>query len=85
MDTFDQTKKKKPSPKFDNFLEAFKDSQAGSGAPKKSDSAFDFESFLNQQEARIRQQERSRFEQMRHDEQVIYSSEKLYCPLRTVL
>lgn len=73
MDTFDQTKKKKSPPKFDdNFLEAFRDT----GSAAKTDKPFDFESFLNQQEQRIRSQERQRFEQLRHDEQVIYSSEK---------
>lgn len=71
MDTFDPKKKKPALPKFDNFLEAFKDS--GSAKPEDS---FNFESFLNQQEQRIRQQERQRFEQVRRDEQVIYSREK---------
>lgn len=74
MDLIDQTKKKKTSPKFDNFLEAFKDSQ-GSTPAKKAD-AFDFESFLSRQEERIRQQERLRFDQLRHEEQVIYSREQ---------
>lgn len=72
MDTFDQTKKKKSLPKSDNFLEAFKDS--GSTQPQ-STGKFDFESFLNQQENRIRQQERVRFEQIQHEVQVVYSRE----------
>ena len=70
--------KKKTQPKFDNFLEAFRDNQPGSAktAGGKPSEGFDFESFLNQREAQIRQQERTRFEQQRHEEQVIYSSEK---------
>lgn len=72
MDTFDQTKKKKSLPKFDdNFLEAFRDT----GSTAKTDKPFDFESFLSQQENRIRQQERVRFEQIQHEVQVVYSRE----------
>jgi len=67
MDPFDTIKKKKALPKFENFIEAFKDT--GSDKADK----FDFESFLNQQEGRIRQQERQRFDQIRHEEQVIFS------------
>ncbi len=73
MDTFDQTKKKKSLPKFDNFIEAFKDS--GSTNPQSQDK-FDFESFLNQQENRIRRQERQRFEQIQHEVQVVYSRDR---------
>lgn len=80
MDTFDKTKKKPALPKFQNFIEAFKDSTATNKTDKvinpQGQDKFDFESFLNQQENRIRQQERQHFEQMRHEEQVIYSSEK---------
>jgi uncharacterized lipoprotein YehR (DUF1307 family) len=80
LDPFDQTKKKKPSAKFENFIEAFKDTQATGKTDKvvkpQSQDAFDFESFLNQQEQKIRQQERMRFDQLRHEEQVIYSREK---------
>lgn len=67
MDPLDTSKKKKALPKFENFIEAFKDT--GSDKTDK----FDFESFLNQQEARIRGQERQRFDQIRHEEQVIFS------------
>jgi len=67
MDPIDTSKKKKALPKFENFIEAFKDTGSD-----KSDK-FDFESFLNQQEGRIRQQERQRFDQIRHEEQVIFS------------
>ena len=67
MDPLDTTKKKKALPKFENFIEAFKDT--GSGKTDK----FDFESFLNRQEARTRGQERQRFDQIRHEEQVIFS------------
>lgn len=74
MDSINQPAKKKNPPKFDNFLEAFKDNSPGAAASKPD--SFDFESFLGQQEARIRRQERQRFEQVRRDEQVIYSSEK---------
>lgn len=75
MDSISQTKKKKPAPKFDNFLEAFKDSPQSAPA-KKANSAFDFESFLSQQEEKIRQQERLRFDELHREEQVIYSREK---------
>ena len=80
MDTFDQTKKKKSLPKFDNFLEAnfleaFKDSGGGSTKPQSQEN-FDFKRFLNQQENRVRQQERQRFEQIQHEVQVVYSSER---------
>src|SRR3972149_8766209 len=77
MDPLDTSKKKKALPKFETFIEAFKDT--GSGKPDKvakptpQSQAFDFESFLNQQEARIRNQERQRFDQIRHEEQVIFS------------
>ena len=73
MDTFTQTKPKKTLPKFDNFLEAFKDSS--STKPQTPDK-FDFESFLSQQENRIRQQERQRFEQIQHEVQVVYSRDQ---------
>jgi len=80
MDTFDQSKKKKSLPKFDNFLEAFKDTSASAKAPAgkaaMADKPFDFESFLNQQENRVRQQERQRFEQTQHEVQVVYSSKR---------
>jgi len=79
MDPFQSGKKQKSGPKHQNFLEAFKDS--GTVKPQvpsnqSSDKAFNFEEFLNQQERRIRQQERSRFESIRREEQIIFSREK---------
>lgn len=70
-------KKKKSLPKFENFIEAFKDngsskSDKGIKPPAQSEE-FDFESFLKGQEARVRNQERQRFDQIRHEEQVIFS------------
>ncbi len=80
LDPFDtSSKKKKPTPKFENFIEAFKDTRTTAKTDKVNQSpanGFDFESFLNQQEQKIRQQERMRFDQIRHEEQVIYSREK---------
>jgi len=76
MDPFDTIKKKKALPKFENFIEAFKDTGSGKSnkvVNSKPQDSFDFESFLNQQEGRIRQQERQRFDQIRHEEQVIFS------------
>ncbi|MDZ4229264.1 MAG: DUF5660 family protein [Patescibacteria group bacterium] len=66
----DTNKKKKNLPKSDNFIEAFKDSRPAS---KAITGKFDFESFLSQQEARIRQNERQRFDQIRHEEQIVFS------------
>jgi uncharacterized lipoprotein YehR (DUF1307 family) len=83
LDPFDtSSKKKKPAQRFENFIEAFKDTRATTKTDKvvnQADTAgnnFNFESFLNQQEQKIRQQERMRFDQMRHEEQVIYSRER---------
>jgi len=79
MDPFQSGKKRKSGPKHQNFLEAFKDSGAAK-PPAQSNQptaeAFNFEEFLNQQERRIRQQERSRFESIRREEQIIFSREK---------
>ena len=71
MDPLNTSKKKKALPKFENFIEAFKDN--GSAQPKSPSEAFDFESFLKGQEARVRTQERQRFDQVHHEEQVIFS------------
>ena len=71
-----QTKKKTKAPKFQNFIEAFKDTQGGSQPSDRVNNDFDFEAFLTQRENRIRQQERSRMESIRHEEQVIFSREK---------
>ena len=72
-----QTKKKAKAPKFQNFIEAFKDSQGGGSRPSdRVNNDFDFEAFLTQRENRIRAQERSRMESIRHEEQVICSREK---------
>lgn len=78
MNPIDQSKKKKSSPKFQNFLEAFKDTQS---AQPKTQSAhnsedFNFEEYLSQQENKVRQQERMRFESIRREEQIVFSSEK---------
>lgn len=76
MDTFDKTKKKPALPKFQNFIEAFKDTGSGKSdkvVKPQPNKGFDFESFLNQQEARVRAQERLRFDQIRHEEQIIFS------------
>jgi len=72
MDPFQTTKKKKSSPKQQNFLEAFKD--VPSDTPKSE--SFDFENFLAQQEAKIRNQERTRFDSIRREEQIIFSREQ---------
>jgi len=73
-------KKPKTNSKFQNFLEAFKDSQASGQTPAGrrpgAGEAFNFEEFLNQQEARIRRQERVRFEEIRREEQIVFSREK---------
>ena len=72
-----QTKKKTKAPKFQNFIEAFKDNQGGGSRPTdRVNNDFDFEAFLQQRENRIRQQERARMESIRHEEQVIFSREK---------
>lgn len=79
MDPLQTSVTKKSQPKFQNFLEAFKDANSGTKPAAKADQSqenFDFESFLNQQEARVRQQERNRFDQIRHEEQVIYSRDQ---------
>lgn len=79
MDPFLTAKKQKSGPKHQNFLEAFKDSGAAKpqAQPNQpSTEAFNFEEFLNQQERRIRQQERTRFESIRREEQIIFSREK---------
>ena len=80
LDPLDTNKKKKIPPKFENFIEAFKDTGAGKADKVVNQAAesgaFDFESFLNQQEARVRQQERQRFDQIRHEEQIIFSRQK---------
>ncbi|MBU1499958.1 hypothetical protein KKE48_03770 [Patescibacteria group bacterium] len=79
MDPFQTGKKKKSGLKHQNFLEAFKDSGSTQTQPKTNQAnteAFNFEEFLNQQENKIRQQERSRFESIRREEQIIFSREK---------
>lgn len=79
MDPFPAAKKKKTGPKYLNFLEAFKDNHPTKPQlqPHQANTeAFNFEEFLNQQEKRIRQQERSRFETIRREEQIIFSREK---------
>lgn len=79
MDPMDKTKKKPALPKFDNFLEAFKDTRSAgkpASARPADGSGFDFESFLKAQEQNIRRQERQRFEQIRRDEQVVFSRER---------
>jgi len=79
MDPFQSGKKRKSGPKHQNFLEAFKDSGAAKRPIQPNQptaEAFNFEEFLNQQEKRIRQQERSRFEFIRREEQIIFSREK---------
>lgn len=79
MDPFLTAKKQKSGPKHQNFLEAFKDSVAAKPQTQSSQTnaeAFNFEEFLNQQEKRIRQQERGRFEAIRREEQIIFSREK---------
>lgn len=75
MDPLDTTKKKKALPKFENFIEAFKDNGSGKSDKviKPQTEAFDFESFLSQQESRVRAQERQRFDQIRHEEQIVFS------------
>src|SRR3989304_6811404 len=75
MDPF-QSKKKKNAPKFDNFVEAFKNSGTAVKPAKSSPDTFNFEEFLNQQESRIRRQEQVRFEAVKREEQVIFSREK---------
>jgi len=71
-------KKKKTAPKFDNFLEAFKDTQTPQAANTTAplDNNFNFEEFLNQREAQIRREEQLRFESVRREEQIIFSREK---------
>jgi len=79
MDPFLTAKKQKSGPKHQNFLEAFKDSGITKAQPQSNQAsaeAFNFEEFLNQQEKRIRQQERGRFESIRREEQIIFSREK---------
>jgi hypothetical protein len=80
MNSVNQSRQKKSSAKFDNFLEAFKESGTNKSArpvnSRDSGAGFDMEAFLKAQEERIRQQERTRFEQIRYEEQVIYSREK---------
>ncbi|MDZ7586990.1 MAG: hypothetical protein U0946_04490, partial [Patescibacteria group bacterium] len=79
MDPFQTGKKKKSGPKHQNFLEAFKDNGGSQTQPKTNatqSEAFNFEEFLNQQERKIRQQERTRFESIRREEQIIFSREK---------
>ncbi len=79
MDSIQSSLTKKPQPKFQNFLEAFKDTKSGSKPAVKTTAPqenFDFESFLNQREAQVRQQERNRFDQQRHEEYVIYSRDQ---------
>ncbi|MCX6816515.1 MAG: DUF5660 domain-containing protein [Candidatus Beckwithbacteria bacterium] len=76
----DQSKKKKSSPKFQNFLEAFKDASGSQSKTQPAagiqDGGFNFEEFLNQQENKIRSQERMHFEAIRREEQVIFSRDK---------
>ena len=44
-----QTKKKAKAPKFQNFIEAFKDSQGGGSRPSdRVNNDFDFEAFLTE-------------------------------------
>ncbi|MFH0943127.1 MAG: DUF5660 family protein [Candidatus Beckwithbacteria bacterium] len=78
MDPFQTSKKKKSAPKYQNFLEAFKDIGTAKTASNQSssDEFFNFEEFLNQQEQKIRNQERTRFEAIRREEQVIFSREQ---------
>ncbi|MCG2691259.1 DUF5660 domain-containing protein, partial [Microgenomates group bacterium] len=79
MDPFQSGKKRKSGPKHQNFLEAFKDSGAAKPTAQPNQpttEAFNFEEFLNQQEKRVRQQERSRFESIKREEQIIFSREK---------
>jgi len=102
IDPFKTPKKKKSGPKYNNFIEAFKDIGASTvksftkdvvggttknvvdiftkGQPQnqtsKPEETFDFEAYLNQQEKKIRQQEKSRFEITKKEEQVIFSREQ---------
>lgn len=102
MDPFQTKPKKKANPKYNNFLEAFKEIGANTvktftkdvvkGTAKNAldtitgkqanqadqtpDQPFDFDQFLNQQERRIKQQERSRYEAIRREEKIIFSREK---------
>lgn len=78
MNAIDPSKKKKSSPKFQNFLEAFKDTQSSQPKPPAAQPAenFNFEEYLSQQENKIRGQERMRFEAIRREEQIVFSSEK---------
>jgi hypothetical protein len=103
LNPLDQTKKKKKTgPKYQNFIEAFKDigssigkavtqdvvkgtaqnvvdvftkgqAQPDTPAPQED---FKFEDYLNQQERKIRAQERTRFETIRREEKIIYSREQ---------
>lgn len=79
MDPFQTGKKKRSGPKYENFLEAYKDTGATktkTAAYQASSEVFNYQEFLNQQEKRIRQQERTRFETIRREEQIIFSREK---------
>lgn len=79
MDPFQTGKKKNSDSKHQNFLEAFKDSFTSKPKIKPHQTAaedFNFEEFLNQQEKKIRQQERVRFETIQREEQIIFSREK---------
>jgi len=93
LDPFNQTKnKKKTGPKYQNFIEAFKDigssigkavtqdlikgtDQTQPNAPASQED-FNFENYLNQQERKIRAQERTHFESIRREEKIIYSREQ---------
>jgi len=93
LDPFNQTKKKKKTgPKYQNFVEAFKDIGSSIGKAVTQDvikdtaqnqpnlptsqEDFKFEDYLNQQERKIRAQERAHFETIRREEKIIYSREQ---------
>jgi hypothetical protein len=92
MDPFDQTKKKKTAgPKYQNFIEAFKDIGGSKGpSPRTADAStqskpatnaqleqnFDFQEYLKLREKKIQQQERTRFEAIRREEKIIFSREQ---------
>ncbi len=103
LDPLNQTKsKKKTGPKYQNFIEAFKDigssigkavtqdvikgtaqnvadvltkGQTQSDTPASQEN-FNFQDYLNQQERKIRSQERAHFETVRREEKIIYSREQ---------
>lgn len=81
MDPQNKIKKNQSaSAKFVNFIEAFKDASPSQPTANPAAAAnqenFDFDAFLNAREKKIRHQERTRFEAVRREEQIIFSREQ---------